>query len=135
MEDADAPVSNDLVIAICLLNMIPTPLANLAFNGAAPMLTSFMPEVYASQLWLRTNSLNLMHTPPPHSDCMAMDVLQDEIVCHLGGPKAATVQLSTATVSVPPNHAYSDGQEGEVGAGDGTTKSVLHVSPHITFSC
>ena len=107
MEDARAPVSNGLVIAICLLDMLPTLPANLVFHTAAPMLTGFAPEVYSSQLWLRINSLNLMHTPPPHSDHMAMDVLQDEIVHHLvGWPRVATVQLSTATVSVPPNHVY-----------------------------
>ena len=138
MEDAGAPVSNGLVIAICLLNMLPTPLVNMAFNGAVPMLTGFAPEVYASWPWLRTNSLNLMHTPPPHIDRMAMDVLWDEIVHQLGsGPRVATVQFPTATVSMPANHAYSGGKEGEVGARNGTTKSVLHVSPtsHSPVRC
>ena len=83
MEDAGAPVSNGLGIAIHLVDMLPTILAYLAFQTIAPMLTSFAPEVYASKPWLKTNILNLMHTPTPHSNCMAMDVLCDEIVHNL----------------------------------------------------
>ena len=135
MEDTGVPVSNDLVIAIHLLNMLPILPANLAFHTTVPILTGFMPEVYASKLWLRTSSLNLTHTPPPHRECMAMEVLWEKIVRHLGdGPRVATSWVPTATVSIPPHHAYSSGQEGEVGARDGTTKSPLCVSPNIMLS-
>ena len=75
MEDAGAPASNGLGIAICLVDMLPTIPADLAFHTTVPMLTSFVLEVYASKPWLKTNILNLTHTPPPHSDHMAMDVL------------------------------------------------------------
>ena len=92
MEDASAPVSNGLGIAICLVNMLPSILTDLAFHTMVPMLTSFMPEMYASKPWLKTNILDLMHTPPPHSDHMAMDVLRDKIIPNFGGvPRAATV--------------------------------------------
>ena len=123
MEDAGSPVSNGLGIAIHLVDMLPTILANLAFHTIAPMLTSFPPEVYASNPWLKTNILNLMHTPPPHSDHMAMDVLHDEIVCNLGGaPRPVTEHFPIAMAAIP-SIDYLGGQEGEVGAEDGTTKS------------
>ena len=67
-EDAGAPTSNSLDIALLLLNMLPTLPANLTFNTAVPLLTGFMPEVYASQPWLALNALDLTHTPPPQSD-------------------------------------------------------------------
>ena len=75
MEDAGAPMSNGLGITIHLVDMLPSILANLAFHATVPMPTTFTLEVYASKLWLKTNILDLMHTLPPHSDCMAMDLL------------------------------------------------------------
>ena len=134
MEDAGAPVSNGLRIATCLVNMLPTIPANLAFCTTVPMLTGFTLEVYASKPWLKTNILDLTCTPPPHSDHMAMDVLRNKIVRNLGGgPRAATAPLPTATVSVPPDDAYLGGQEGEVDTRDGTTKSPSYVSPTPHF--
>ena len=98
-------------------------MTDLAFHSAVPILTGFVP-VYASKPWLKTNILDLMHTPPPFSNCMAMDVLCDEIIHNLGGaPRAATVHLPTATVAMPSDDDCLGGQEGEVGASDGTTKS------------
>ena len=91
MEDHGAPVSNGLGITICLVDMLPTVLVDLAFHTIVPMLTGFTLEEYASKPWLKTNILNLMHTLTPHCKCMAMDVLCDEIVCNLGGvPKVVT---------------------------------------------
>ena len=76
-EDVSASMSNSLVVALHLLNMLPTLLANFTFNTTAPLLTGFVPEVLAHQTWLALNSLHFMHTPPPHSNCIAMDVLKD----------------------------------------------------------
>ena len=102
MEDVGAPMSNGLGIAFCLVDMLPSIPTYLAFHAMVPMLTSFALEVYANKPWLKTNILDLMHTPPPLSDRMAMDVLQDKIIHNLGGvPRATTVHLPTATVSVP----------------------------------
>ena len=132
MEDAGVLASNGLGIAIHLVDMLPTIPADFTFHTTAPVLTSFIPEVYASKPWLKTNILNLTHTLPPHSDCMAMDVLCDEIICNLGGaPRAATAHLPMATVAVPSSDDYLVGQEGEVGAGEHYTKSpcVFH-TPH-----
>ena len=130
MEDAGVPVSNGLGIAIHLVNMFPSIPTDLAFHAMVHMLTGFVPEVYASKPWLKTNILDLMHTPPPHSDHMAMDVLHDEIIHNFGGvPRVATVHLLTASVAVPSEDDCLGGQKGEVGARDGTAKSPLHFSP------
>ena len=78
-----------------------------------------------------------MHTSPPHSDCMAMDVLCDEIIHNLGGaPKAATVHLPTASVAMPSVDDCLGGQAGEVSAGDGTSKSpCTSHTPHSPCRC
>ena len=131
MEDAGVPVCNGLGIAIHLVDMLPSILANMAFHTLVPMLTSIAPEVYASKPWLKANVLDFMHTLPPHSNCMAMEVLCDEIVHSMGGvPKVATEYFAVATFAMSSGD-YLGGQEGDVGARDGTTKS-LHVShtPH-----
>ena len=122
-EDTGAPISNSLAVALHLLNMLPTLPANFTFNAAAPLLTSFVPEVYASQPWLILNSLNLMHTPPPQSDHMAIDMLKDEIICHATATAAAASrQLPMSTPPVLPDAANSDGQEDEVGTRNSTAK-------------
>ena len=82
-EDGGAPVGNGLTIALHLLDMLPTLPANLTFNAAAPLLTGFVLEVYASQPWLALNALDLTHTLPPQSDQMAMNMLKDEVICLL----------------------------------------------------
>ena len=114
-QDAGVPMSYSLVVALHLLKLLPTLPANLTFHSAVPLLTSFEPEVYASWPWLGLNSFDLMHTPPPHSKCMAMDKLRDEIICQAAGRMMATSgQLPMSTISVPPNHADSDRQEAQL---------------------
>ena len=71
MEDAGAPTSNGLGIAVGLVDMLPTILIHVAFHTATPMLTSFALEVYAGWPWLRMNIMDLMLMPPPQSDRMA----------------------------------------------------------------
>ena len=101
----------------------------MAFHTLAPMLTGIVPDVYASKPWLKTNVLDLMHTSPPHSDCMAMDLLHDEIVHNMGGAqKVATKCFTVATVAMSSDD-YLGGEEGGVGAGDGTAKS-----PHVSHT-
>ena len=48
MEDTGTPMSDGLGITVCLVNMLSTILIHLAFHFAMLMLTSFVPEVYAS---------------------------------------------------------------------------------------
>ena len=118
-EDTGAPVNSSLDIALHLLNMLPTLLVKITFNSPAPILTSFMPEVYASWPWLSLSSLDLMHTLPPQSDQMAMDVLKDEIICHIEATATkAAVQIPTSIPPTLPVHVNLDGQEDELCAGD-----------------
>ena len=132
MEDVGAPASNGLGINVCLVNMLLTILIHLAFHSAMPMLTGFTPEVYASQPWLRTNNLDVMHTPPLQSDQKAIDVLREEIINNLGGaPKAAKVVEPIVCFSMSSLSSVG-GQAGEVGTGDGTSKC-LH-APHAPHS-
>ena len=99
-EDAGSPANTSLDIALHLLDMLPTLNGNITFNAAAPILTGFMPEVYASLPWLSLSSLDLTHTPPPQNDWMAMDMLKDEIIHHIEATATkATIQLPT---SIPP---------------------------------
>ena len=129
MEDTGAPVSDGLGITVCLVDMLPTILIHLAFHSTMPMLTSFVPGVYASWPWLRMNIMDVMHTPPLQSDWKTLDVLHEEIINNLGGaPKAANVVQPTACFSVPSLSSVG-GQAGEFSTGDGTTKS-----PHTSHT-
>ena len=133
-EDAGTPVNSNLDIALHLLDMLLTLLGNITFNVATPILTGFVPEVYASQPWLSLSSLDPMHTPPPQSDQMAMDVLKDEIICHIEATAAKTsTQLPMSIPPALPVHVDSDRQEDELGAGDGSAKRPSQVAS--TLSC
>ena len=119
-EDASTHANNGLAVALCLLNMLPTLLANFTFNAAVPLLTSFALEVYASWPWLTLSSLDIMHTLPPHSDCMAIDILKNKIIHHF----TAVIDSGQIPMSIPPtppNSTDLDRQE-KVDTGDGTTE-------------
>ena len=77
--------------------------ANLTYHSTPPMITGFMPEVYAQQPWLGLHSLDLTHTPPPDSHRKAVDVLKEEILHSTGGNVAAVVSTgqSASTSTVP----------------------------------
>ena len=124
MEDAGTPTSNGLGVAVCLVDMLPIILTHLAFHTDTPMLTSFVPEVYAGQPWLRTNALDLTHMPPLQSDWKALDVLCEKIINNLGGiSKVARVVEPTACFSGPSLSTVCE-KAGEVGTSDGPTKSL-----------
>ena len=65
MEDAGKPTADDLGITMHLVDMLPTMPLHLAFHSSTPGLTGFMPEVYATQHWSRTDILDFSHMPPP----------------------------------------------------------------------
>ena len=48
-EDIGAPLSASLAIMFCLLDTLPSFPADLAYHSTPPMITGFMPEVYAQQ--------------------------------------------------------------------------------------
>ena len=124
MENTGAAMSDGLGITVHLVDMLSTIPIHLAFHSAMPMLTGFMPEVYAGWPWLRMNIMDLMHMPPLQSDQMALDVLCEEIINSLSGaPKVAKVDETTACFSIPSLSSVG-GLAGEVGAGDGTAKSL-----------
>ena len=85
MEDTGTSVSKGLGIAVHLVDMLPTIPIHLAFHSSTPGLTSFMPEVYATRPWFRTDILDLTHMPPLQSDRKALDVLCEEIVKNMCG--------------------------------------------------
>ena len=80
MEDAREPMADGLGIALCLVDMLPTILPQLAFNMATLGLTGFAPEVYAAQPKSQMDLLDFSHVPPLQSDQNAMTVLHEEIV-------------------------------------------------------
>ena len=122
MDDTGTPSSNGLGIAVHLVDMLPTIPIHLAFHMVTLMLTSFTPEVYAGWPWLRTNIMDLMHTPPPQSDWMVLDVLCEEIINNLSGTSnAAKVVEPTACFSVP-SLSTVGGKAGKVSTGNSTAK-------------
>ena len=130
MEDTGAPVSDGLGIAMYLVDMLPT----ILIHSAAPMLTGFMLEVYASWPWLRTNIINLMHTPALHSNWMILDVLHEEIINNISGaPKVANVGVPMACFSIPLLDSLG-GHVGKVGASNSTAKSAhaFHATSGLT---
>ena len=84
-EDVRAPLSAGLTIVFHLLDTLPSFPADLMYHSTPPMITGFVPEVYAQWPWLGLHSLDLTHTPPPDSHRKAIDVLKEEIFCSTGG--------------------------------------------------
>ena len=74
MEDIGATTSNDLGIAVYLVDMLPTILMHLAFHTSTPELTGF----YAGRPCLRMNIMDIMHMPPLQSNWKALDWPADE---------------------------------------------------------
>ena len=102
-EDVGAPLSAGLTIVLCLLDTLPSFPADLAYHSTPPMITGFMPEVYAQWPWLGLHSLDLTHTLPPDSHRKAEDVLKEEFFHSTGGNTAAAVSTgqSASTFTAP----------------------------------
>ena len=103
--DIGSPLCAGLAIVFHLLDTLPSFPANLAYQSTSPMITGFVPEVYAQRPLLGLHSLDLTHTPPPDSHRKAKDVLKEAILHRTGGNAAATVSTgpsaSTSTVPKP----------------------------------
>ena len=83
-KDVGAPLNAGLAIVFCLLDALPSFLADLTYHSTPPMITGFAPEVYTQQPWLGLHSLDLTHTPPPDSHRKAVDLLKEEIFHSMG---------------------------------------------------
>ena len=102
-EDVRAPLCAGLAIMFHLLDTLPSFPANLTYQSTSPMITGFVPEVYAQWPWLGLHSLDLTHTPPPDSRRKAKDVLKEAILHSTGGNVAAAVSTGpSASISTAP---------------------------------
>ena len=102
-KDIGAPLYASLAIVFCLLDTLPSFPANLAYQSTSPMITGFVPEVYAQQPWLGLHNLDLAHTLPSDSHRKVEDVLKKAILHSTGGNTATAVStgLSASTSTVP----------------------------------
>ena len=108
MEDAGTPTNKCLGIAKHLIEMLPNIPVHLAFHSTVPMVMGFMPEMYTSRPWLKSNLMDIMQTPPLHKDCKALDVLCEEIIKNIGDAlQVRNVHPPMACLSVPLLDSFS----------------------------
>ena len=97
------PLGAGLAIVFHLFDTLPSFPANLMYQSTSPMITGFVPKVYAQWPWLGLHSLDLAHTPPPDNRRKAEDVLKEAILHSTGGNAATAVSTgpSTSTSMAP----------------------------------
>ena len=133
MEVAGKPMADGLGIAMCLVEMLPTILLDLAFNSVVPALTGFVPEVYAVQPKSMMDLLDFSHAPPPHSDWRVMHVLCKEILRSTHGPTDKVKAIQPTWLWSMANVSTIGVQTAEAGAGDGPSTS--HCMSHSQVVC
>ena len=124
--DIGVPLCASLDIVLCLLETLPSLLANLTYQSNSPIICGFTPEAYARP-WVGLHSLDLAHTPPLDSCRKAEDILKEAILHSTGGSAAATVRTgpSTSTSTAP----IQTGQDAEALPREGlpsTSSSAVH---------
>ena len=108
--DIGAPLCASLDVLLCLLETLPSFLANLSYQSQSPIICGFVPEAYA-QPWLGLHSLNLPHTPSFDSRRKAEDVLKEAIIRSTGGGVAATARTDpSASTSTAPTQISRDAE-------------------------
>ena len=90
MEDAGKPTADGLGITLCLVDMLSIIPIHLAFHSSTPVLTGFMPEVYATKPKFRMDPLDFSHMLPLQSNWKVLDVLCEEIVKNVLGATEMT---------------------------------------------
>ena len=124
--DTGAPLCASLDIMLCLLDTLPSFLANFSYQSNSPIICGFVPKAYA-QPWLGLHSLNLAHALSLDSHRKAKDVLKEAIIHSTGGGAAATAWAGPS-VSTPTVHTQieRDAKALLLGGLPSTSSSAVH---------
>ena len=99
---AGTPLSTSLNVMLCLLDTLPSFLANLSYQSNSPIICGFAPEAYA-QPWLGLHGMDLACLPSFKNHKKAKDVLKEAIIQSMGGGTVsrASAGLSSSTSTQP----------------------------------
>ena len=106
--EAGAPLCASLNIMLCLLDTLPSFLANLSYQSNSPIVCDSAPEAYA-QPWLGLHSIDLACFPSFDSCRKATDVFREAIIQSTRGGAVSTMRAGpSASTSTAPSQIEKD---------------------------